>query len=79
MGMWTAIFLIVTVALVASVIRHGLDSRSGKRQQQALDAMRDEWSRSEAELRQRIETLEAIVTDGKADLRRQFEDLDKAS
>jgi hypothetical protein len=33
----------------------------------------------EAEMRDRIETLERIVTDSKEDLKRQFDFLDKAS
>lgn len=79
MSMWTAIALIVIAgcAVEAFRIRHGSKAESGEADQAAELQARIE--RLDAELRQRIEVLERIVTDDKQDLKRQFDYLDKAS
>lgn len=79
MSMWTAIALIVIAgcAVEAFRIRHGSKGKSADADEIAELQARTE--RLEAELRQRIEVLERIVTDEKQDLKRQFDYLDKAS
>ena len=78
MSMWTAIFLIVAVCLVTSTIRHSISNkaRTGKSD---IDDLRSEFEAREARLRERVQTLERIVTDSKNDLHREFEELDRAS
>ena len=78
MSMWTAIFLIVAVSLIASTIRHGISSKVQASESDIAD-LRTEFEAREVRLRSRIETLERIVTDSKYDLRREFETLDRAS
>jgi hypothetical protein len=58
-------------------IRHGSKAKQGDADKMAELQARIE--RLDAELRQRIEVLERIVTDDKQDLKRQFDYLDKAS
>lgn len=78
MSMWTAIFLIVAMSLIASTIRHGISSKVRPSESTIAD-LKAEFEAREARLRSRIETLERIVTDSKDDLRREFEKLDLAS
>jgi len=79
MNMWTAIFLISVTAIIASIFRD-----RGKRQHNAetrkeLEAMHAKLDALDTELRDRVETLERIVTNPKEDLKRQFEHLEKVS
>jgi uncharacterized membrane-anchored protein YhcB (DUF1043 family) len=79
MSMWTAIALIVIASIVA-----GIFNDKGKKQDHAtvnneLEAINKKLDRLEGDLRNRVETLERIVTNPKEDLKRQFEHLDKAS
>lgn len=78
MSMWTAIALITVACIAGEAFRHHTRSKSqgsGK----GLDEVNERLDHLEAEMRDRIETLERIVTDSKEDLKRQFEFLDKAS
>jgi hypothetical protein len=79
MSMWTAIALIAIAGIVA-----GIFNDKGKRQNNAamakeLKAIHTRIANLENDLRERVETLERIVTNPKEDLKRQFDHLDKAS
>jgi len=77
--MWTAITLIVIAGVIGGIFRD-----KGKRQHNAevtkeLEAMHKKLDALDNDLRDRVETLERIVTNPKEDLKRQFEHLDKVS
>ena len=79
MSMWTAIALISVAGIIA-----GIFSDKGKRQnnKEIMDELKAVHSRLDAlenDLRERVETLERIVTNPNDDLKRQFDYLDKAS
>jgi len=75
--MWTAIVLIVIAAMAGEAWRHHVKARSAAPNREALDELNRKVESLESELRSRVETLERIVTDDKADLKRQFDHLDK--
>ena len=77
MGMWTAIVVIVIVAMAGEAWRNHLKSRSSGANKEALDSLNQRMDELENDLRERVETLERIVTDNKDDLKRQFDHLDK--
>ena len=74
MSMWTAIALIAIASIAASAWRQK-GSREDSKRVQELNARVDSLEQG---LGERIETLERIVTDGKENLKRQFDHLDKA-
>ena len=79
MSMWTAITLIVIAGVIGGIFRD-----RGKRQHSAeikkeLESMHQKLGALDTELRERVETLERIVTNPKEDLKRQFENLEKVS
>lgn len=76
MSMWTAIVLIVIAACALEAYRA---RHAGKADEEQLAELEAKIDRLDNELRDRVETLERIVTDDKADLKRQFDYLDKAS
>ncbi|MBT8048638.1 MAG: hypothetical protein HKN57_08645 [Xanthomonadales bacterium] len=78
MSMWTAIALIVVAGIAGEAWRHHLKSRSSGASKEALDQLNNRMDALDAEMRERVETLERIVTDSKDDLKRQFDHLDKA-
>lgn len=77
MSMWTAIVLIVVAAIAGEAWRHHVKARHAGPDRAALDDLSKRLDALEADLRQRVETLERIVTDSREDLKRQFERLDK--
>ncbi len=77
MSMWTAIALIAVAAIIAEAYRHHSKDKLSKADQQAIDAVNRRLDSLESDLRQRVETLERIVTDRREDLKRQFDHLDK--
>ncbi len=79
MGMWTAITIIAFTALVCGVMKGGKHERRSKHDKKEIEALRSKIDLLDAELRDRVETLEKIVTDRKENLRREFDYLDKAS
>ena len=79
MGMWTAITIIAFTALVCGAMNGGKHNRRSKHDQQELEELRRKIDSLDGELRERVETLEKIVTDRKENLRREFDYLDKAS
>ena len=78
MNMWTAIVLIVMATMAAGAWRHHVKARGSDTNKDALDQLNQRMDELENDLRERIETLERIVTDDKNDLKRQFDHLDKA-
>ena len=77
MNMWTAIVLIVLVAMAGEAWRHHIKARGSNTNKDALDDLNRRMDELENDLRDRVETLERIVTDNKDDLKRQFDHLDK--
>ena len=77
MGMWTAIALIVIATMAAGAWRNHLKARSSGTNKEALDSLNQRMDELENDLRERVETLERIVTDDKNDLKRKFDHLDK--
>ena len=69
MNVFSAIVAIVAIWGIGAVARHWFESRRG----QGID--REHLDRVETELRERIETLERIVTDQRDKLRKQIDDL----
>jgi sensor domain CHASE-containing protein len=78
MSMWTAIVLIVIAAMAGQAWRHHVKARGSNTDREALDDLHQRIDSLENDLRNRVETLERIVTDDKDDLKRQFDHLDKA-
>ena len=79
MSMWTAIALIVIACVIGDVLRRRWDSKPNAEINGRLDAMENKLDALDADLRERVQTLERIVTDRDADLKREFDRLDKAS
>ena len=75
MSMWTAIVLIVVAAMASEAWRHHVKAKSAAPRQEELDDLKRKLEALNTELRERVETLERIVTDDKADLKREFERL----
>lgn len=75
MSMWTAIVLIVVAAMASEAWRHHVKAKSAAPRQEELDELKRKLEALNTELRGRVETLERIVTDDKADLKREFERL----
>jgi uncharacterized protein YlxW (UPF0749 family) len=75
MSMWTAIVLIVVAAMASEAWRHHVKARSAAPRQEELEELKRKIDALNADLRQRVETLERIVTDDTADLKRQFDKL----
>jgi hypothetical protein len=78
MTMWTAIVLIVVAAIAGEAWRHHVKARHSAPDREALEQLTRRFDALESDLRDRVETLERIVTDRKEDLKRQFDHLDKA-
>ena len=79
MGMWTAIALISIAAICGEAMRKKHESGNHSDLSEKLDSLNDQFEKLDRDLRDRIETLERIVTDRQADLKRQFDYMDKAS
>ena len=79
MGMWTAITVICIAAIFGEAYRKKHQGSAGKETLEKLDDLAGKIDRVDRELRDRVETLERIVTDRKENLKRKFDHLDKAS
>ncbi len=79
MTMWTMIALIAIVGIIAGVFESNSKNKHKAANNNQLDALNKRFDSMESELRGRIETLEAIVTDRSSNLKREFDYLDKAS
>jgi len=76
-SMWTAIALIVIAGVLGEAYRNRVKSQQSGIRHEELKALNEKMEALDSELRQRVETLERIVTDSKEDLKRQFERLDR--
>ncbi len=79
MSMWTAIALISVAGIIAGIFSDKGKKRHSDETTDELKQLHARVDTLESDLRDRIETLERIVTNPKEDLKRQFEHLDKAS
>ena len=79
MSMWTAIALIAIAGIVAGIFNDKGKTKDRARFSEDIDAIQTRLDALEVELRERVETLERIVTNPKEDLKRKFDHLDKAS
>ena len=79
MSMWTAIALISVAGIIAGIFGDKGKKRHSDETIDDLNQLHAKVDALENELRDRVETLERIVTNPKEDLKRQFEHLDKAS
>ncbi|NBD95488.1 MAG: hypothetical protein GVY11_03310 [Gammaproteobacteria bacterium] len=69
MNVFSALVAVAAIFGIVAIARHWFDSRRS----QGID--REHLDRVEIELRERIETLERIVTDQKDQLRKRIDDL----
>lgn len=79
MSMWTAIALIAIASIVAGIFNDKGKKQNNKAVKAEFEAINHKLDKLESDLRERVETLERIVTNPKEDLKRQFDHLDKAS
>ena len=79
MSMWTAIALIAVASILAGIFNDKGKKRNNAEISKELNAINSKLDALEKDLRERVETLERIVTNPKDDLKRQFDHLDKAS
>jgi len=77
MSMWTAIALIVIAGVLGEAYRNRVKSQQSGINREEVKALKEKVDAIDSELRQRVETLERIVTDSKEDLKRQFDHLDR--
>lgn len=75
MSMWTAIALICVAGIIAGAISDRGKKQSSKKLDEEIQALQDKLDALEADLRERVSTLERIVTNPKDDLKRQFDNL----
>ena len=79
MGFWTAIAFIVAAGCVLEAYRAKVKAGSANAENDRLAALEAKMAKLDSDLRERVETLERIVTDRKSNLKREFDYLDKAS
>lgn len=79
MSMWTAIALISVAAIIAGIFSDKGKKRYNQETTEELRELHDKIDALESNLRERVETLERIVTNPKEDLKRKFDHLDKVS
>lgn len=79
MSMWTAIALISVAGIIAGIFSDKGKKRHSDEILAELKALHAKVDALEKDLRDRVETLERIITNPKEDLKRQFDHLDKAS
>ncbi len=79
MSMWTAIALICIAAICGEAYRKKHQGSESKHTSETLDRLNEKIDQLDQDLRERVETLERIVTDRKENLKRRFDHLDKAS
>ena len=77
MNMWAGIVAVVAIISIAETIRAHFKAKNAGAGKAEIETLNKRIENLDAELRNRIETLERIVTDDKADLKRQFDRLDK--
>jgi hypothetical protein len=75
MHVFEMVAIIVVVSLIVGLIKHWLDVRARDAEQRS-GRVHDEHQKQIGELKERIRTLETIVTDGNYELRRRFQELE---
>lgn len=73
MNLWTALVAIVAIWGIVAIVQHW----SRARRIENADGLDQRLDALEKELKERIQTLEKIVTDDRDDLARRFDDLDR--
>jgi len=73
--MWTAIALICVAGIIAGAISDKGKKESSKKLDKEIQSLQGKLDALEADLHDRVTTLERIVTSPKDDLKRQFDDL----
>lgn len=79
MNMWAAIFGIVAVSCIAGAVSSYFKSRGrdmGEKQRAELEGRLVKAERAAGDLEERVRILERIVTDGRHDLKREFDSLE---
>jgi len=79
MSIWTAFVIVSVVAIIAGVFTDKGKRRHSEEITEELKKLHTKVDALDEELRDRVATLERIITNPKEDLKRQFEHLDKAS
>ncbi len=79
MGFWTAVVALAAIVMFGLIAIARTNSKQQDHSEERLSALEDKFDRLDADIRHRVEVLERIVTDGNASLKREFEDLEKAS
>ena len=79
MSMWTAIALISVAGILAGIFNDKGRKQHSSKIAEELKAINMKINALENDLRDRVETLERIVTNPKDNLKRQFDHLDKAA
>jgi len=74
MDLWTMIVLVVAIGCGTGVADSYFKTQRGKKSQQSSD---DAVNKDVAELRQRVEVLEKIVTDKKYQLQKELDQLER--
>jgi len=77
--MWTAIALISVAGIIAGIFGDKGKRKHSKETIEEIRSLHAKVDALEIDLRDRVETLERIITNPKEDLKRQFDHLDKAS
>jgi len=79
MNMWTMIVILGVCGMILEAWRYHTKARSSSSaNKDELEKLHQRLDQMDSELRDRVETLERIVTDNKDDLKREFDHLDKA-
>lgn len=76
MHVFEMIVIIVAVCSIVGLIKHWLDVRTRDAQHGGASAHDEEQRKQIAELKERVEILETIVTDGNYELKKQFQKLE---
>jgi len=77
--MWTMITILGLAGIIAGIIESTQKTKRSIASNEGMDALTQRIERLETDLKSRVETLEAIVTDRRSNLKREFDYLDKAS
>ena len=77
MSMWTAIVLIVIAGIAGEAWRHHVKARASGVKSAEIDALNKRIDQLDGEFRDRIQTLERIVTDRHGDLKQEFDHLER--
>ncbi len=74
MNLWTFLTVISVVGIIGGIIQTWLKTKQSQHTSEQLNGV---YQQDIASLEERVKILEAIVTDSKYDLKREFENLHK--